>query len=148
LFFNLRKAEKKREWLSFSETQQLATKLNVKESEVTRMEERLYSRDTAFDNVGSDDDDWSAPEHYLEDFRFDPARSIEANDWSDQREHLLRQALAGLDARSLDILQQRWLNDNKMTWQDLATKYQVSAERVRQLEKNAMMKVKNAILQH
>ncbi|MDQ2993611.1 MAG: RNA polymerase sigma factor RpoH [Pseudomonadota bacterium] len=145
LFFNLRKAKKEREWLNQMETQQLAEKLNVKESEVTRMEERLYSRDAAFDNTGSDDDDWSAPENYLEDFRFDPARSIEANDWTNQREGLLRQALTELDPRSLDILQQRWLNDNKMTLQDLAEKYQVSAERVRQLEKNAMLKVKSAI---
>lgn len=145
LFFNLRKAEKQREWLSSSETQQLAANLNVKESEVTRMEERLYSRDTAFDKTSNDDDDFTAPEHYLEDTSFDPARAIEANDWTDQREHLLRQALAKLDARSLDILQQRWLNDNKMTLHDLADKYQVSAERVRQLEKNAMLKVKAAI---
>lgn len=143
LFFNLRKAEKQREWLNPAETQQLADNLNVKASEVTRMEERLYSRDMAFEKC--DDDDSSAPELFLEDTSVDPARAIEAHDWTDQREQLLRQALAKLDARSLDILQQRWLNDNKMTLHDLAAKYQVSAERVRQLEKNAMTKVKAAI---
>lgn len=145
LFFNLRKATKERDWLSTSEVKMLATKHDVKTAEVTRMEERLHSRDVAFDSASNDDEDWSAPTNFIECRQFDPARAAESNDWTQQREHSLHSALANLDARSLDILQHRWLNESKLTLHDLAAKYDVSAERIRQLEKNAMMKVKAAI---
>lgn len=145
LFFNLRKANKERDWLSTSEVTMLSVKHDVKETEVYRMEERLHGRDVAFESAANDDEDWSAPANFIECRKFDPARSAESDDWSQQREHSLHAALEGLDARSLDILQHRWLNDNKMTLHELAAKYEVSAERIRQLEKNAMLKVKTAL---
>lgn len=142
LFFNLRKANKERDWLSTSEVKMLADKHDVKETDVYRMEERLHGRDVAFESASNDDEDWSAPTNFIECRKFDPARAAESDDWTQQREQSLHAALEGLDARSLDILQHRWLNDNKMTLHELAAKYDVSAERIRQLEKNAMMKVK------
>jgi RNA polymerase sigma-32 factor len=145
LFFNLRKANKERDWLSTSEVKMLADKHDVKESEVSRMEMRLHGRDVAFDSAANDDEDWSAPTNFIECHQFDPARAAESSDWTQQREQSLHAALAGLDARSMDILQHRWLNDNKMTLHELAAKYEVSAERIRQLEKNAMLKVKSAL---
>ncbi len=145
LFFNLRKANKERDWLSTSEAKMLADKHDVKESEVYRMEERLHGRDVGFESPANDDEDWSAPANFIECRQFDPARAIESDDWSQQREQSLHAALADLDPRSLDILQHRWLNDDKLTLHDLAAKYNVSAERIRQLEKNAMLKVKTAL---
>lgn len=145
LFFNLRKANKERDWLSTSEVKGLADKHDVKVAEVSRMEERLHGRDVAFDSASNDDEDWSAPTNFIECRKFDPARAAESDDWSQTREQSLHTALAALDPRSLDILQHRWLNDNKMTLHELADKYEVSAERIRQLEKNAMLKVKTAL---
>jgi len=145
LFFNLRKANKERDWLSTSEVKMLADKHEVKEAEVYRMEERLHGQDVAFESPINDDEDWTAPTNFIECRQFDPARAAESDDWSQQREHSLHTALASLDPRSLDILQHRWLNENKLTLHDLAAKYNVSAERIRQLEKNAMQKVKEAL---
>lgn len=146
LFFNLRKANKEGAWLSTNEVKMLAHKHDVKEIEVSRMEERLHGHDVAFDRAANDDDDVAvAPADFLECRQFDPARAAESHDWSSQREQSLSTALAALDPRSLDILQHRWLNDNKLTLHDLAAKYNVSAERVRQLEKQAMTKLKKAI---
>ena len=145
LFFNLRKANKERDWLSCNEVKMLAHKHDVKEIEVTRMEERLHGHDVAFDRASNDDDDISAPANFLESYQFDPAHAAESRDWSSQREQSLHAALSELDPRSLDILQHRWLNDSKLTLHDLAAKYNVSAERIRQLEKHAMTKVKKAI---
>jgi RNA polymerase sigma-32 factor len=145
LFFNLRKANKERDWLSTSEVKGLADKHDVKVGEVSRMEERLHGRDVAFDSASNDDEDWAAPTNFIECRKFDPARAAESDDWSQSREQSLHTALAALDPRSLDILQHRWLNDDKMTLHELADKYEVSAERIRQLEKNAMLKVKTAL---
>ncbi len=145
LFFNLRKANKEGAWLSNNEVKMLAHKHDVKEVEVTRMEERLYGHDVAFDRAANDDDDVSAPADFLECYKFDPAHSAESHDWSTQREQSLHAALAELDPRSVDILQHRWLNDSKLTLHDLAAKYNVSAERIRQLEKQAMTKLKKAM---
>lgn len=145
LFFNLRKANKERDWLSTSEVKLLADKHDVKESEVSRMEMRLHGRDVAFDSATNDDEDQFAPTNYIECRQFDPARAAESDDWTQQREQSLHTALEGLDARSLDILQHRWLNDQKMTLHELAAKYEVSAERIRQLEKNAMHKIKRVL---
>lgn len=148
LFFNLRKHTKKRGWFSDDEAKAVADELNVSYKDVRQMEERLNSFDEAFD--GEDDSDngnggasgFNAPVHYLEDKRYNPATQLERSDWSQDQENRLHQAITQLDQRSQDILQHRWLNDKKLTLHDLAKKYDVSAERIRQLEKNAMQKLR------
>lgn len=149
LFFNLRKATThiKSKWLPQAEAQKLAKDLNVPEREVYHMENRMYSHDSAFDAPNSADDDWSSPANTIEDFRFDPAKNIERADWSSQREDSLHAALTRLDERSQDIISQRWLVDDedKATLHQLAAKYTVSAERIRQLEANALKKIKEAM---
>lgn len=147
LFFNLRKATKHLSWFTPKEVEDLAKDLNVSEKDVRSMEARLHLQDKAFDPMAQQDDDdgWQSPIHYLEDQRYDPARRIEADDWSEDQEHKLHQAIARLDQRSQDILKQRWLVAKKATLHELASKYNVSAERIRQLEKNAMNKIKEVI---
>ncbi len=147
LFFNLRSAKKSLAWLTPEETRAVAADLGVDEAEVQRMEGRLSSRDVAFDSpLDSDDDDaWQAPQYYLEDQRSDPALLAESDDWQENSEQQLHSALADLDERSRDILAQRWLAENKATLHELADKYGVSAERIRQLEQNAMKKLRAAI---
>ncbi len=111
------------------------------------MASRLRGQDMAFDPAADADDDsaYQSPAHYLEDHRYDPARQLEEADWSDSSTASLHEALEGLDERSRDILHQRWLAEEKATLHDLAAKYNVSAERIRQLEKNAMNKLKGRI---
>ncbi|MDO8860186.1 RNA polymerase sigma factor RpoH [Haliea sp. E1-2-M8] len=148
LFFNLRSAKKNLAWLSAEEAQAVANDLGVDIVEVQRMEGRLTSRDVAFDSpLDQDDDDaaWQAPQYYLEDQRSDPALAVESDDWQENSEGQLYLALADLDERSRDILAQRWLADEKATLHELAAKYEVSAERIRQLEQNAMKKLRTAI---
>ena len=117
--------------------------LGVAEREVREMESRLYGQDLGFDGAQDDDDDTAyAPVHYLEDKRYDPATQLESADWSDSASSSLLSGLDELDERSRDILYQRWLAEEKATLHELAAKYQVSAERIRQLEKNAMNKLK------
>ncbi|MEQ9397486.1 RNA polymerase sigma factor RpoH [Haliea sp.] len=147
LFFNLRSAKKSLAWLSAEEAQAVASDLGVDIAEVQRMEGRLSSRDLAFDSpLDQDDDDaWQAPQYYLQDQRSDPALAVESDDWQENSEEQLYLALADLDERSRDILAQRWLADEKATLHELAAKYEVSAERIRQLEQNAMKKLRAAI---
>jgi RNA polymerase sigma-32 factor len=147
LFFNLRSAKKDLSWLSADEARAVADELGVDVREVHRMEGRLSSRDLAYDApADSDDDDaWQAPQYYLEDHSADPALAVESNDWQQSSEERLHQALAGLDERSRDILSQRWLADEKATLHDLAARYNVSAERIRQLEQTAMKKLRTAM---
>ena len=147
LFFNLRGAKKRLAWLTHEEASAVAEDLNVDLKHVQEMEGRLSSYDAAFDAGVDDDDDtaFQAPAHYLEDKRFDPALQLEESDWEESSVSSLTAALSGLDDRSKDIIQQRWLNDEKSTLHDLAAKYGVSAERIRQLEKNAMKKVRVAM---
>ncbi|MBR9912588.1 MAG: RNA polymerase sigma factor RpoH [Gammaproteobacteria bacterium] len=148
LFFNLRGAKKRLAWLTNDEAKAVAEDLNVDLDQVREMEGRLSAYDAAFD-AGTDDDDdtaYQAPAYYLEDRRYDPATQLEDADWEDSNVSSLVVALEGLDERSRDIIQQRWLNEeNKATLHDLAAKYGVSAERIRQLEKNAMKKVRVAM---
>lgn len=149
LFFNLRKStkHKQHEWLTDNEVKMVANQhTNVAEKDVRQMEQRLYSRDVSFDPLNNDDEDWSAPANYLVDKSCDPARTVEHADWAEQREGGLHAALSQLDERSQDILEARWLAEDKATLHDLAAKYNISAERIRQLEKNAMNKVKIAML--
>ncbi len=147
LFFNLRSAKKTLSWLSADEAQAVADDLGVDVKEVHRMEGRLTSRDLAYDApVDSDDDDsWQSPQYFLEDQSSDPAESVESADWQENSEQQLYQALADLDDRSRDILGRRWLAEDKATLHELAAEYGVSAERIRQLEQNAMKKIRVAI---
>lgn len=147
LFFNLRSAKKTLSWLSADEAQAVADDLGVDVKEVHRMEGRLTSRDLAYDApVDSDDDDsWQSPQYFLEDQSSDPAESVESADWQENSEQQLYQALADLDDRSRDILGRRWLAEEKATLHELAAEYGVSAERIRQLEQNAMKKIRVAI---
>lgn len=146
LFFNLRKAAKRLGWFSEDEIKAVAYDLKVSPEEVRTMEYRLNAQDTPFDVVETEDEDsnWS-PVNYLEDNRYNPAALLEKQDWTDNRETALQHALQTLDTRSKDILYQRWLAQDKATLHDLAAKYHVSAERIRQIEKMAMDKLREAI---
>ena len=144
LFFNLRGSKKRLGWLSQDEADKIAADLGVDSATVMQMEGRLGVYDASFDGSpdADDDDVMLAPAQYLEDNRYDPARNVEHEDYEQSSTDNLYMALEGLDERSRDILSQRWLNDDKATLHELADKYQVSAERIRQLERNAMNKVK------
>jgi RNA polymerase sigma-32 factor len=145
LFFNLRGAKKTLGWLSNDEVHHVARDLGVSVKDVREMEMRLSCNDSGFDAPLDQDDDMEnfAPAAYLEDERFDPGRLLEESDWEEHGHQRLENALAQLDARSCDILRQRWLRDDeKVTLQELATQYSVSAERIRQIEQNAMNKLK------
>ncbi|TXS93809.1 RNA polymerase sigma factor RpoH [Parahaliea maris] len=148
LFFNLRGAKKSLAWLTAEETEAVAADLGVDVTEVQRMEGRLSSRDVAFDaptDTSDDEDAWQAPQYYLEDKRYDPAVEVESSEYQENSEAALHSALSDLDERSRDILAQRWLAEEKATLHELADKYGVSAERIRQLEQNAMKKLRTAI---
>jgi RNA polymerase sigma-32 factor len=147
LFFNLRSRKKSLGWLSAEETRAIAADLGVDEVEVTRMEGRLASRDIAFDApTDSDEDDaWQAPQYFLTDGQTDPGQLVEAEDLAQDSSARLHTALAELDVRSRDILERRWLTDDKATLHELAAEYEVSAERIRQLEANAMKKLRTAM---
>jgi RNA polymerase sigma-32 factor len=145
LFFNLRKMKKDLNWLSHDDAQMIAADLNVDLSDVYEMEKRLSSHDMSFDMSNDDDDEnVSAPVNYLQSYHADPAELLEASDWEGKEHDLLIEAMKSLDERSIDILTSRWLIEKKATLQDLAAKYNVSAERIRQLEQNAMKKIRNA----
>lgn len=147
LFFNLRSQKKRLAWLTNDEVKAIAADLNVETRNVREMEKRLSAYDAGFDADSDEDDDsaYLAPSNYLEDNRYDPSTLVEEDDWSASNLSGLESALTVLDERSRDILVQRWLSDKKLTLHDLADKYGVSAERIRQLEKNAMKKLKNAM---
>ncbi len=147
LFFNLRGRKKRLAWLTNNEAQAIAKDLNVEVKHVRQMEGRLSAIDSAFDAGADDDDDYAyqAPANYLEDKRFDPSTIIEKEDWTESSVTSLNSALDQLDDRSRDIIQQRWLSEDKPTLHQLAAVYGVSAERIRQLEKNAMKKVRGFI---
>ena len=144
LFFNLRGAKKRLAWLSNDEAKAIAEDLGVEVKHVREMEKRLSARDAGFDASADDDDEstYQAPALYLEDREADPALLVEDADWESDSKARLVTALGELDERSQDILRQRWLSDAKATLHDLAAIYGVSAERIRQLEQNAMKKVR------
>jgi|TARA_R110002167_G_scaffold34906_7_gene111553 RNA polymerase sigma-32 factor len=147
LFFNLRSQKKRLGWLSQDEAKSIAADLGVETRTVFEMEGRLNAYDAAFD-AGVDDDDesaYQAPAYYLEDKSADPALTVETENFEQDASERLASALSDLDDRSRAILQQRWLSDDKATLHELAAMYNVSAERIRQLEKNAMKKLKNAM---
>ncbi|MDP0561329.1 MAG: RNA polymerase sigma factor RpoH [Candidatus Endonucleobacter sp. (ex Gigantidas childressi)] len=148
LFFNLRSSKKRLGWLNNKEVNAVAEDLGVDVRVVREMEGRMAGQDTAFDGY-TDDDSANAhhvPSSYLEEKRGDPAKLLEDVDWSRASSNRLRQALSLMDKRSRDILERRWLSEDKATLHDLAAKYGVSAERIRQIEKNAMEKMKGSML--
>ncbi|MEC9252595.1 MAG: sigma-70 family RNA polymerase sigma factor, partial [Pseudomonadota bacterium] len=146
LFFNLRNRKKTLSWLTAEETRAIAEDLGVEPKVVTQMEGRLAARDVGFDGDDADDGDhnnnFGAPAHFLSDEGQDPADLVEEEDWAQRSQVILRTAMDQLDDRSRDILQNRWLAEGKTTLQELAKHYGVSAERIRQLEQNAMKKLK------
>jgi len=145
LFFNLRKAKTRLGWMNAAEVSAVAKDLNVSEREVLEMESRLSGRDIGFDAPSDEDDDHAppSPAAYLRAAEEDPSQAYERADSEDHQLELLREGLAGLDARSRDIIARRWLDaDSKVTLQELADEYGVSAERIRQIEANAMKKMK------
>jgi len=149
LFFNLRSQKKRLGWMNNDEINAIARELGVDASDVREMEGRLGAYDASFDAPVDADDESAgqAPVYYLEDSSMDPAAMLEQDDWETSHNDRLYQAMNLLDERSRDILQQRWFDDDKATLHDLADKYGVSAERIRQLEKNAMKKLKAHILE-
>lgn len=148
LFFNLRSSKKSLGWLNNDEAQAMADDLGVDTVVVRQMEGRMASYDMAFDADADADDEeaYMAPAYFLEDNNSDMARNIEETEWEESQTQSLHLAMSQLDERSRDIISSRWLADEKATLHDLAAKYNVSAERIRQLEQNAMNKVKGAIL--
>ena len=145
LFFNLRKSKKRLGWLNAAEVTAVAKDLNVSEREVLEMESRLSGRDIGFDLSSDDDDDHAppAPAAYLMAQEEDPSQAYERADSEADQLELLREGLLQLDARSRDIIKRRWIDaDNKVTLQELADEYGVSAERIRQVEANALKKMK------
>lgn len=146
LFFNMRQMKKRLGWFNHEEVDAVANDLGVSREDVLVMEQRLNAMDSSYDATDSDDDEHShraIPARYLQDLNSDPAHLYEQEDSGTQTREKLHLALARLDERSQDILQQRWLVDDKaVTLHALAEKYGVSAERVRQLEKNAMKKLR------
>ncbi len=146
LFFKLRSAKKRLGWLNGDEINTVARELGVSADTVMEMESRLSGHDVSYDPApeadGDDETDTYAPSAYLRDDQADPADALEREDWEVQTTNRLSEALEQLDPRSRDIVQRRWLNDDKPTLHDLAAEYQISAERIRQLESNAMKKLR------
>jgi RNA polymerase sigma-32 factor len=144
LFFNLRKSKKRLGWMNSKEVQAVAKDLGVPVADVLEMESRLSGHDMAFDApTDADDDAKPSPVAYLVDHGADPYNTLETDDQEESDLDSLKQGLAKLDARSRDIIQRRWLRDeDKATLQELADEYGVSAERIRQIEVNAMKKMR------
>ena len=144
LFFNLRSSKKRLGWLNNEEAEAVAQDLGVDAKVVRQMEGRMSAYDTSFDAEPDSDEDavYRAPAYYLEDQSSDLALNVEEAEWEEVTNASLQLAVDELDDRSQDILKSRWLSDEKSTLHNLADKYGVSAERIRQLEKNAMNKIK------
>lgn len=142
LFFNLRKSKKRLGWMNAEEVRTVAKDLGVPEATVREMESRLSGRDIGFEPLNDDEDAKPAPAAFLVDDGADPYDNVSDADQSDNQMETLSAALGNLDDRSRDIIQRRWLNDDKATLQDLADEYGVSAERIRQVEANAMKKMR------
>ncbi len=143
LFFKLRGMKKRMGWQNKAEVENVARELGVSTKDVLEMEKRMAMQDTSFDPpVDCDDEENFSPASYLEDTRYEPSRALEEAQWQMQNTDRLYTAFARLDTRSQDILQRRWLNDEKATLQTLADEYQVSAERIRQIENAAIKKMR------
>ena len=147
LFFNLRSSKKRLGWMSRAEVEDVAADLGVEPRVVMEMEQRLSAHDASFDPLVEHDpeNERPAPSGYLQDLRFEPAARAEEEDWEAHSEAKLADALETLDDRSRSIVARRWLSERKATLQELAGEYGVSAERIRQLEKNALKKLRKLI---
>ncbi|MDS4042208.1 MAG: RNA polymerase sigma factor RpoH [Candidatus Competibacter sp.] len=149
LFFKLRGSKKRLGWMNGEEVNTIARELGVNADTVMEMELRLSGHDVSFDPVpeadGDSESEHFAPSAYLRDEQADPADALERGDWEEQTTSRLSAALERLDPRSRDIVQRRWLNDDKPTLHELAAEYNISAERIRQLETNAMKKLRAAL---
>ena len=147
LFFNLRSSRKRLGWMSRAEVEDIAADLSVEPRVVVEMEQRLSAHDASYDPLIEHDseNDRPAPSGYLQDLRFEPAAQAEDDDWVAHSEAKLADALEALDDRSRSIVARRWLAERKVTLQALADEYGVSAERIRQIEKNALKKLRNLI---
>ena len=147
LFFNLRKSKKRLGWLNYNEVNAVAKDLGVKPEVVLEMESRLSGQDVGFDLPPNSDDEmpYVAPVAFLESKSRDPELELETEDWTEHNNTLLYAGLDELDDRSQDIIRSRWLQDTKMTLQELADRYEISAERIRQLEANALRKMRASI---
>jgi len=147
LFFNLRKSKKRLGWLNYQEVHTVADALGVKPEVVLEMESRLSGQDVGFDLPPNADDEipYVAPVAYLESKSRNPEKELESSDWTNHNNTLLYAGLDLLDERSQDIIRCRWLQDGKMTLQQLADRYGISAERIRQLEANALRKMRASI---
>lgn len=148
LFFNLRSKKKSLDWLTKEEAEKIAKDLNVEVKDVLHMENRLSSNDSSFDAPvsTSDDEQMMSPSQYLEDKRYDPEVIVANEQAADVNSQDLAHALKVLDDRSKDILQRRYLADKKATLHDLAEEYEISAERVRQIENTALKKLKSVMV--
>lgn len=145
LFFNLRKTKQRLGWFNDNEVDLVASELGVSKQDVIEMESRMTGADVGFDLPDDADDDAYAPSLYLEDKNSNFAAELESENFETQAVDQLTSAMDSLDARSQDIIKARWLDDEKATLHDLAAKYNISAERVRQLETNALKKLKSAV---
>lgn len=145
LFFNLRKNKTRLGWFKDSEVSMVANELGVTKQDVLEMESRMTGSDVGFDLPTDDKDESYAPSLYLEDKNSDFANELENENYANETTDQVYEALNELDERSQDIIKSRWLNDDKATLHDLAAKYNISAERVRQLEANALKKLKTAV---
>jgi len=148
LFFNLRKYKRNLGWLNAEETRAVARDLGVSEHDVTEMERRLYSRDVSYDPAPDVDDEEESysPAAYLPAADADPAVAVERAEWDDDVSDKVAVAMSQLDARSQAILRARWMDEPKATLHDLADQYGVSAERIRQIEANAIKKLKKMVV--
>ena len=148
LFFNLRSKKKGSGWLTDKEAKQIATDLDVSYKDVMHMENRMHSADTPFDLPSDEEDDEKAfsPSQYLEDNSFNPELTAEQDNWEAVNHNALLKNISGLDKRSQDIIRARWLEDNKLTLNELAEKYSISAERIRQIESKAFKQLKTALV--
>ena len=148
LFFNLRSKKKSTGWLTDKEARKIAEDLDVSYKEVMHMENRLNSTDTPFDLPSDEEDDEKAfsPSQYLEDHSFNPEHIAEKDNWEEVNHGALLKNIASLDKRSQDIIRARWLDDVKLTLNELAEKYSVSAERIRQIEATAFKKLKTSLV--
>jgi len=148
LFFNLRSKKKRLAWMNQDEVSDIAKDLGVTNKDVLEMEKRMSGQDIGFDlSSDTDEDNSYSPNQYLESEQVDdPSELLESSDWDSHTKQLFTDAMSNLDERSKDILACRWLVDEKATLQDLAAKYSVSAERIRQIESNAIDKLKAAVV--
>lgn len=148
LFFNLRSKKKRLAWMNQAEVSDIAKDLGVSNKDVMEMEKRMSGQDIGFDlSSDTDEDNTYSPNQYLESEQVDdPSELLESSDWDSHTRSLFANAMSTLDERSKDILACRWLTDEKATLQELAAKYEVSAERIRQIESNAISKLKSAVV--